>query len=176
MITKEIDKLLSEQKLGFVATVSPNGTPNLSPKGTIISLDKNTLAFADIRSPQTIRNLQANPSVEINVVDPFARKGYRFKGTAKIISDGKKFNKILSHYKSLGVTSSIKSIVVVKVKKVSEVTSPLYDIGFTEEEIKNRWKKYYLYFWINFFGVYVHLLMLFLLQLVLSSYSVIFGS
>jgi uncharacterized protein len=56
MITKEIVKLLSEQKLGFVATVSPNGTPNLSPKGTIISLDKNTLAFADIRSPQTIRN------------------------------------------------------------------------------------------------------------------------
>ena len=118
MITKEIDKLLSEQKLGFVATVSPNGTPNLSPKGTIISLDKNTLAFADIRSPQTIRNLQTNPSVEINVVDPFARKGYRFKGTAKIISDGKKFNKILSHYKSLGVTSSIKSIVVVKSKKL----------------------------------------------------------
>ena len=85
MITKEIVKLLSEQKLGFVATVSPNGTPNLSPKGTIISLDKNTLAFADIRSPQTIRNLQGNPLVEINVVDPFARRGYRFKGIAKII-------------------------------------------------------------------------------------------
>jgi len=45
MITKEIVKLLSEQKLGFVATVSPNGAPNLSPKGTIISLDKNTLAL-----------------------------------------------------------------------------------------------------------------------------------
>ena len=144
MITKEIVKLLSEQKLGFVATVSPNGTPNLSPKGTIISLDKNTLAFADIRSPQTIRNLQSNPSVEINVVDPFARRGYRFKGTAKIISDGKKFNKILSHYQSLGVTSSIKSIVIVKVEKDSEVTSPLYDLGFTEEELKTRWKKHYL--------------------------------
>ena len=146
MITKEIVKLLSEQKLGFVATVSPNGAPNLSPKGTIISLDKNTLAFADIRSPQTIRNLQGNPSVEINVVDPFTRRGYRFKGIAKIISDGKKFNKILSHYKSLGVTSSIKSIVIVKVKKVSEVTSPLYDLGFTEEELKTRWKKHYLSF------------------------------
>jgi len=146
MITKEIVKLLSEQKLGFVATVSPDGTPNLSPKGTIISLDKNTLAFADIRSPQTIRNLQNNPSVEINVVDPFARKGYRFKGTAKIISDGKKFSKILSHYKSLGVTSPIKSIVIVKVKKVNEVTSPLYDLGFTEEELKTRWKKHYLSF------------------------------
>ena len=89
---------------------------------------------------------QGKRNVEINVVDPFARRGYRFKGTAKIISDGKKFNKILSHYQSLGVTSSIKSIVIVKVKKVSEVTSPLYDLGFTEEELKTRWKKHYLSF------------------------------
>ena len=146
MITKEIVKLLSGQKLGFVATVSPDGVPNLSPKGTIISLDKNTLAFANIRSPQTIRNLQSNSSVEINVVDPFTRKGYRFKGTAKIILTGKKFDKVLSHYKSLGVTSSIKSIVIVKVKKVNEVTSPLYDLGFTEEELKTRWKKHYMSF------------------------------
>ncbi len=146
MITKEIVKLLSGQKLGFVATVSPDGAPNLSPKGTIISLDKNTLAFANIRSPQTIRNLQSNSSVEINVVDPFTRKGYRFKGTAKIILTGKKFDKVLFHYKSLGVTSSIKSIVIVKVKKVNEVTSPLYDLGFTEEELKTRWKKHYLSF------------------------------
>tara|TARA_Y100000310_G_scaffold71625_1_gene67507 strand:- start:56 stop:496 length:441 start_codon:yes stop_codon:yes gene_type:complete len=146
MITKEIVKLLSGQKLGFVATVSPDGAPNLSPKGTIISLDKNTLAFANIRSPQTIRNLQSNSSVEINVVDPFTRKGYRFKGTAKIILTGKKFDKVLSHYKSLGVTSSIKSIVIVKVKKVNEVTSPLYDLGFTEEELKTRWKKHYMSF------------------------------
>ena len=52
MITQEIRKLLSEQKLGYVATVSLDGTPNLSPKGTIIAWDQNTLAFADIRSPQ----------------------------------------------------------------------------------------------------------------------------
>ena len=143
MITKEIVKLLSEQKLGFVATVSPNGTPNLSPKGTIISLDKNTLAFADIRSPQTIRNLQGNPSVEINVVDPFARRGYRFKGIAEIISTGDKFDKIISHYKETGVKSSIKTIIAVKIEKLSEVLSPLYDLGYTEEELKAKWKKHY---------------------------------
>ena len=142
----EIKNFVNFQKLGYVATISSDGTPNLSPKGTIAILDDSRLIFANIRSPQTIRNLQGNPSVEINVVDPFARKGYRFKGIAKIISDGKKFNKILSHYKSLGVTSSIKSIVIVKVKKVSEVTSPLYDLGFTEEELKIRWKKHYLSF------------------------------
>ena len=88
MITEKIRKFVSQQKLGFVATVSPDGTPNLSPKGTISVLDENTLVFANIRSPQTIENLEKNPSVEINIVDPFSRRGYRFKGMAKIISDG----------------------------------------------------------------------------------------
>tara|TARA_B100000678_G_C17981267_1_gene411121 strand:+ start:40 stop:480 length:441 start_codon:yes stop_codon:yes gene_type:complete len=146
MITQEIRKLLSEQKLGYVATVSLDGTPNLSPKGTIIAWDQNTLAFADIRSPQTVKNLKNNPSIEINVVDPFSRKGYRFKGIAKIISNGKQYEEILSFYKTLDIKSSIKSIVLVNVEQVSEILSPLYDIGYTEEEMKTKWRKYYLSF------------------------------
>ena len=143
MITEKIGKFVSQQKLGFVATVSPNGTPNLSPKGTISVLNENTLVFANIRSPQTIENLEKNPSIEINIVDPFSRRGYRFKGMAKIISDGKEYNKILLSYKQNGVKTTIKSIVIVNVKQILEVTSPLYDVGYTEEELRIKWKKYY---------------------------------
>ena len=143
MITEKIRKFVSQQKLGFVATVSPNGTPNLSPKGTISVLDENTLVFANIRSPQTIENLEKNPSIEINIVDPFSRRGYRFKGMAKIISDGEEYNKILLSYKQNGVKTTIKSIVIVNVKQILEVTSPLYDVGYTEEELRIKWKKYY---------------------------------
>ncbi len=146
MITEKIRKLLSEQKLGFVATVSATGEPNLSPKGTIIAWDEKTLVFADIRSPQTMKNLKNNPSVEINVVDPFSRKGFRFKGTTKIISSGEQYDKIISHYKKLGIKSSISSIVIVYVKQVNEVISPLYDLGYTEKEIETKWKKHYLSF------------------------------
>ena len=143
MITEKIGKFVSQQKLGFVATVSPNGTPNLSPKGTISVLNENTLVFANIRSPQTIENLEKNPSVEINIVDPFSRRGYRFKGIAKIISDGEEYNKILLSYKQNGIQTTIKSIVMVNVKQILEVTSPLYDVGYTEEELRIKWKKYY---------------------------------
>ena len=68
------------------------------------------------------------------------------KGDAEIISNGEKYDKIFSHYQKSGVKSSIKSIVLVDVKEVNEVLSPLYDLGFTEDEIKTRWKKYYLAF------------------------------
>ena len=143
MITEKIRKFVSQQKLGFVATVSQDGTPNLSPKGTISVLNENTLVFANIRSPQTIENLEKNPSIEINIVDPFSRRGYRFKGIAKIISDGEEYKKILLSYKQNGIKTTIKSIVMVNVKQILEVTSPLYDVGYTEEELRIKWKKYY---------------------------------
>ena len=70
MITPEIKDFLNLQKLGYVATVSSDGKPNISPKGTIMGWTFDTLAFADIRSPDTLNNLRIHPDVEINVIDP----------------------------------------------------------------------------------------------------------
>ena len=142
-ISEEIKNFVNSQKLGYVATVSKDGTPNLSPKGTIVVMNESTLAFADIRSPQTIQNLQDNPSVEINVVDPFQRLGYRFKGEGKIINESLEFDKILDYYINVGIKSKINSVVVVDVKSMSEVTSPSYDLGVTKDELVSKWKKYY---------------------------------
>jgi len=145
-ISDEIKHFLERQKLGFVATISPDNTPNVSPKGTILAWDDEHLIFADIKSPQTISNLKNNPSVEINVVDPILRKGYRFKGKGMILKDNEEFSKILKFYWEKGIKSKINAVVMVKVDTLSEVTSPLYDLGFSEEEIKEKWKKYYLSF------------------------------
>ncbi len=140
-ISESVKKFLNTQKLGYVATVSENGTPNLSPKGTIIAWDENTLAFADIRSPNTMRNLEKNPNLEINVVDPFLRKGFRFKGQGRITKNGQTYEAILSHYREVGIKSPIGSIVLIDVSEILEVTSPLYDLGISEEEMKKKWKK-----------------------------------
>jgi predicted pyridoxine 5'-phosphate oxidase superfamily flavin-nucleotide-binding protein len=143
LITSEIKNFLDVQKLGYVATVSSDGKPNISPKGTIIAWSSTLLAFADIRSPDTMLNLQHNPFVEINVIDPLSRKGYLFSGTAKIIKDTPLYDDILTHYRNNGIQSPINSIVIVDVSSVSTVTSPLYDLGKTEDEIKLKWKKYF---------------------------------
>jgi len=144
MITPEIKAFLNLQKLGFVATVNSDGNPNISPKGTIIGWGEKILAFADIRSPDTMNNLKTNPHVEINVIDPLLRKGYLFRGEARIIQDGVGlFEEILNHYRANGVKSPINSIALVDVSVVSKVTSPLYDLGLSEYEIKSKWKKYF---------------------------------
>jgi uncharacterized protein len=47
-----------------------------------------TIAFGEIRSPGTIRNLRANPGIEVNFVDVFVRKGFRFAGAATVVERG----------------------------------------------------------------------------------------
>lgn len=143
IITNKIKIFLSTQKLGYVATVSSDGKPNISPKGTIISWTSDLLVFANIRSPDTMSNLRTNPSMEINVIDPLSRKGYLFIGTGKIIKDTPLFDEIVTYYRNSGIQSPINSVVLVTVSSVSEVTSPLYDLGKSESEIKLRWKKYF---------------------------------
>lgn len=143
MITSEIKNFLEQQKLGYVATVSSSGIPNISPKGTIIGWNSDTLAFANIRSPDTIDNLKNNPNIEINVIDPISRKGYLFSGVCTILSTGNLFDEIFSFYRHIGVTSMIHSIVLVKLSKISPVTSPLYDDGISEAEMKLKWKTHF---------------------------------
>ena len=143
MITKEIKNFLNLQKLGYVATVSSDGKPNISPKGTIIGWSSEILVFADIRSPDTLKNLIDNPNVEINVIDPLLRKGYLFQGTARILQDGTLYQEILNHYRQNGIKSPINSIILVDVSCVSDVISPLYDLGISEDEIKSKWQKHF---------------------------------
>jgi len=142
-ITPEIKHLLNRLKLGYVATVSPDNTPNVSPKGTIIAWGDEHLVFAEIKSPQTMINLEKNPIMEINVVDPIIRKGFRFKGTATILKEGQEFSEIVTYYKENGIKSKINAVVKMKIENLREITSPLYDLGIKEDEIKDKWKKLY---------------------------------
>lgn len=91
-ITQDMINIVESAKLMFVATVRPDGTPNLSPKGSVRVLDSEHLIFADIASPQTVANVRANPAVEVNVVDFLLRRGYRFRGTAEVLEpDGTEY-------------------------------------------------------------------------------------
>ena len=89
MLDHDMKRVVEEQRLGYVATVGPDGTPNLSPKGTTAVWDDEHLVFAHLHSHQTVANIDGgNRTVEINVVDPIRRKGYRFRGAATVHREG----------------------------------------------------------------------------------------
>jgi uncharacterized protein len=143
ILTEDMQRIVNGQRLGFIATVCPDGTPNLSPKGTTTVWDADHLIFADIHSPNTVVNLRHNPALEINVVDPFVRKGYRFKGTATLHSEGSLFESALDFYRQRGTTNAIKTIVLMTVMTARPLISPAYDRGFSEEEVRAKWETYY---------------------------------
>ena len=137
-------RVVLEQRLGFAATVCPDGTPNLSPKGTTTVLDDEHLLFADIHSPGTVRNLEQNPSIELNVVDPIVRRGYRFKGRAEVHRDGEAYDRGLRLLSERGYEATperIRSIVVVRVEHAAPLVSPAYDSGASEEEVAAAWER-----------------------------------
>jgi predicted pyridoxine 5'-phosphate oxidase superfamily flavin-nucleotide-binding protein len=138
ILTDDMQRMVARE-LGFIATVEPDGTPNLSPKGTIAVWDDDHLVFADLRSPGTVANLRANPSVEVNIVDQLSRKGYRLKGKATVHTAGADFERGVQHYEHRGLERArerIHSIVVIAVERALPVTSPAYDIGATEPELR----------------------------------------
>jgi predicted pyridoxine 5'-phosphate oxidase superfamily flavin-nucleotide-binding protein len=137
-LTADMQRVV-EAELGFVSTVCPDGTPNLSPKGTIAVWDDDHLVFADLRSPGTVENLRLNPSIEVNVVDQLVRKGYRFKGSAEVHTEGDTFERGIQFYERRGTVRArerIRGIVIMTVERALPVTSPAYDIGLTEDELR----------------------------------------
>ena len=62
IITAEMKKIASEHPGGIVGTVNADGTPNVSPKGTMVVLDESTIVFGEIRSPVTLKNILERPA------------------------------------------------------------------------------------------------------------------
>ena len=140
-MTPGMVQLIREQRLGFVATVNADGTPNLSPKGTFAVLDAATVAFGEIRSPGTLRNLAANPAVEVNFVDPFARRGCRLFGTARAVQRGApEFDALLPLFADHGsLVSRMRAVVVIAVTRALPLSSPAYDDGASEDGLRRAW-------------------------------------
>jgi hypothetical protein len=79
-------------KLAWVATVSRDGEPNVTPKGSLKLLDDSHVLFADLFSLKTRKNLLENKKVAVTVVDATTAKGYQLKGTAEVVDSGPLFD------------------------------------------------------------------------------------
>lgn len=68
ILTAEMKAAVDDIRLCFVAAASKDGMPNVSPKGSLTVWDDDHLAFANIASPRTMKNIKENPKMEINTI------------------------------------------------------------------------------------------------------------
>jgi hypothetical protein len=128
--------------LCFAATVTPDGKPNLSPKGTIRVWDDDHLFFLDIASPGTRANLASNPLMEINVVEQLSRRGYRFFGRAELHRDDDVFREATRRiFGEEGAKYPVEAVVLLEVERAESLISPGYLHVKTEEEMRSTWRE-----------------------------------
>ena len=143
MLTPDMRAVIEAARLCFAATVTPDGRPNLSPKGTIGVWDDTHLFFLDIASPGTRANLEHSPWMELNVVEQLSRRGYRFFGKAELHSTGTTVYAEATR-RLFGETPSpypVNAVVLLAVERAAPVLSPAYWRVGDETALREIWRE-----------------------------------
>ena len=142
VLTADMRAVVQSAHLCFAATVSPEGHPNLSPKGTIRVWDDRHLFFLDIASPGTRANLAAHPWMELNVVDQLSRRGYRFFGRAILYTHGEVFDKAVRIVVGEEKTAyPVTAVVMLEVQRAAPLISPGYWRVADETVMRAQWRE-----------------------------------
>ncbi len=87
-LPSEVKSSIHKSVLCWLATVSMENIPNVSPKEIFNVYNSDTVIIANIASPQTVRNIKQNANVCVSFIDILVQKGFQLKGIARIL--GKK--------------------------------------------------------------------------------------
>jgi predicted pyridoxine 5'-phosphate oxidase superfamily flavin-nucleotide-binding protein len=134
--------VINSARLVFAATVTPDGKPNLSPKGTIRVFDQSRLFFLDIASPRTRANLRHSPFIELNVVDQTSRRGYRFFGRATLHQGDEVFSRATKQiFAEENAVYPAECVVLIDVERAEPLVSPGYWHVADEWDMRAEWKR-----------------------------------
>jgi len=84
-LTTDIKDYINRSVLCWLATVSEERIPNVSPKEIFVYYENDKIIIANIASPQTVRNIKKNKNVCVSFIDILVQKGFQIKGNARII-------------------------------------------------------------------------------------------
>jgi hypothetical protein len=143
MLTPDMRAVIEAAHLCFAATVSPDGRPNVSPKGTIRVWDDAHLFFLDIASPGTRANLARMAWLELNVVEALSRRGYRFAGPAALHFGGSPVytEGVRRVYGDAPPATAPVAVVLLAIERAAPLFSPAYWRGDDEAAIRDLWRQ-----------------------------------
>ena len=146
-LTQEIKEYINRSVLCWLATVSNENIPNVSPKEIFNYFGEDTIIIANIASPQTVKNIKENENVCVSFIDVLVQKGYQIKGKAKVIDktdvEFLEMKKILTKM-TLG-NFPFATITKIKIKSAKPIIAPKYLLfpETTEKEQIESAKKAY---------------------------------
>lgn len=146
-LTTAIKESIDHSVLCWLATVSTDGMPNVSPKEIFNHYKEDKVIVANIASPQTVKNIKHNQNVCISFIDILVQKGYQLKGKANIIE--KSNNRFQEMEKVLiemtGGNFPFRSITEITIEEAKPIVAPkyvLYPETTVEQQIESAKKAY----------------------------------
>lgn len=138
-VNENLRSELNNAVLCWLATVSREGVPNVTPKEIFTLSGRDRILIADIASPVSVRNIEDNPIVCVSFIDIFRQRGYKIVGLARIIErSNASFRTIGNELLAMvGDRFRIQNIIEVTMTRVSRIRAPSYQFypERTEQEI-----------------------------------------
>ena len=146
-LTSEIKEFIDRSVLCWLATVSEESIPNVSPKEIFNYYEKDKIVIANIASPQTVRNIKQNENVCVSFMDILIQKGFQVKGKARIVykTDSKFLEMEVILNKMTGGDFPFSTITEITIEQVKPIIAPkyiLYPDTTEDEQIKSAKKMY----------------------------------
>lgn len=137
LITPEVSASLKDCVLGWLATVSPDGIPNVSPKEAFLEIEGGGIVIANVASPRSVENILTNPNVCFSFINIFTQKGYKITGKAAIIDrqDHRCALYLNRLQEMVSEHHAIISIISIKPEAVESIVAPSYTIFETTTEL-----------------------------------------
>ena len=128
MLRPEILASAQKSVLCWLATVDTQGQPNVSPKEIFMFYDAEHLLIANIASPNSVRNIAANPRVCVSFIDVFVQKGFKVSGVAQnIVKQDADYEKWAAPLNAMaGPRFPIRSVILIQVTACEPILAPSY--------------------------------------------------
>lgn len=136
-LTQDMKDIMEKTRGYSVATCTKDGIPNVVAMHFVKILSDDEIMMAQIFLKKSFENIQQNPTIAIAVwdYDVKPRKGYQFKGIARIETSGKIYDMAVEMVKAEKPDLTPKSAIVVKITDIFAI-SPGPNAGKNVEEIE----------------------------------------
>ena len=122
--------------LCWLATVSADGIPNVSPKELWRVHDDSMITIAEIASPRSLRNLRESSAACVSFVDVFRQKGCKLVGKARVVGrDDPEFEGLSVPLVAIaGDRFKVRHVFALSVEHVAPIVAPSYALYEAKEE------------------------------------------
>lgn len=147
MINQEVKKYIDTSILCWLATVSCDMVPNVSPKEVFTNYGDEHFIIANIASPNSVRNIKTNPKVCVSFIDIFIQKGFQIKGRATIVDQRASEFEVLAGplEKMTQGKYPFGSITKINIERIKPIIAPSYLLfadTTEEQQLRNAYESY----------------------------------